>query len=141
MRQMEEDRLAHSGPEMDDHGRYIRIDSGATYPPDMAVLSGTIFADRVAFFRPKGPTQRRWRIFFRLTDPDGYNRKARRAHAWWQAQLDAAENRFECEGRQTRAYEALMNGEEIDIDDIIDALDGGGGDLPEAIQDAGYEGG
>ena len=98
--------------------RYL-INDGGTHPNVGSMRN------QVAVQPAKGPYGRRWRVFYYLTDPNGHNRKDRRAARNWSRQIEVAGTRAACEGRLTKAYGSFVDGldsgiAEVDLDELHD---------------------
>lgn len=94
-------------------GRYL-INDGVKHPQH-APFYGSVAAQPA-----KGPYGRRWRMYYFQTDPNGRNRKERRALANWQRQVAVAGVRVEHEARITKAYEVYADDVGVDLDELID---------------------
>jgi len=98
-----------------DYGSYFLIRDGQEWPEDLAHVGFV----GVANFRDAG-----LRTFYRCTDRQGHNRKERRTSFRWRQQISAAENRNQCEGRQTSAWLHIQANENMDMDDLLAAAGG-----------------
>ena len=90
------------------------VNDGAVLPEGITFTAGT-----VANLPPKGPYQRRWRIYFYCPYEGQMNRRARRANRAYAQAMEAGRKRWIHENRVTDAYKRVMDGEEIPIDDVL----------------------